>query len=65
MPGDTTTICDEEFVLIPVQEFEELVRDSERMAIARDYVSTEKYALLIVIAKILGVELPKAKEGEK
>ena len=63
MPGETTTICDEEYVLIPVQEFEELVRDSERMAIVRDYVSTEKYALLSVIAKMLGVELVKV--GEK
>ena len=65
MAGTTLTVTDAGMVIIPVWEYEELVRDSERLEIARNYVSAEKYASASVIAKILDVELAETKAGEE
>ena len=57
MAGATLTVSDGEKVLIPVCDYESLVRDSERLEIVMNYLRTEKYATVGVIARILGVEL--------
>lgn len=62
MAGATLTVSDGEKVLIPVYEYEELVRNSERLAIITNYVTNDKYPTLSTVEKILCVEKEKAGE---
>ena len=65
MAGATLTVTDAGMVMIPVWEYEELVRESERLGIVKNYVSTEKYASARLIANMLDVELAEEKAGEE
>ncbi len=62
MAGVTETITDAGMVMIPLWEYEELVRDSERLQVLKNFVSHTEYVskkdLLVMIS---GVE----KEGDE
>ncbi len=62
MAGATMTISDGEKVLVPVQEYEALVRDSERLAIITNYLTSDRYSTLGTVEALLGVEKEKAGE---
>ena len=62
MEGTTMTITDGGMVLIPVWEYEELVRESERLEIVANYLTNEKYPMIGTIGTILGIENEKAGE---
>ena len=47
---------EEKTVCISLAEYEQLVRDSERVAMLKNYVQGDKYVYAEVIKKILGVE---------
>lgn len=47
---------EERTVHISLDEYEQLVRDSERVAMLKNYVQGDKYVYAEVIKKILGVE---------
>ena len=47
---------EEKTVCISLAEYEQLVRDSEKVAMLRNYVKGDKYVYAEVIKKILGVE---------
>ena len=47
---------EERMVHISLDEYEQLVRDSERVAMLKNYVQGDKYVYAEVIKKILGVE---------
>lgn len=55
-------IREEEKVLVPVQEYEALVRDSERLAIITNYLTSDRYSTLGTVEALLGVEKEKAGE---
>ena len=52
-------------VSVPKPEYEELVRDSEQLAIVRRMVCKGKYFCQEDLKAILDVEEPQKKEGEK
>lgn len=54
-------IRSDEVVFVPRSEYEELIRDSERLAIVENYLTNEKYSVLGTVEKILGIE----KAGEE
>ena len=62
MVGATVTITDGGMVMIPVWEYEKLVRESERLAIITDYLTNEKYPIIGTVGTILGIEKEKAGE---
>ena len=62
MAGATVTITDGGMVMIPVWEYEELVRESERLAVVENYLAKEKYSTIGTVEKILGIEKEKAGE---
>ena len=47
---------EEKTVCISLAEYEQLVRDSEKVTMLRNYVQGDKYVYAEVIKKILGVE---------
>ena len=61
MAGATLTVSDGEKVLVPVYVYEELIRDSERLAMIENYLRSEKYTTLGTVETLLGVK----KEGEE
>lgn len=49
-------MLEEKTVYISLAEYEQLVRDSEKVTMLRNYVQGDKYVYAEVIKKILGVE---------
>lgn len=64
MAGATMTISDGEKVLIPVCEYERLVRDSERMEVVKNLVCKSSYVSRGDLLLVLGIEEP-GKAGEE
>lgn len=62
MEGATLTVTDAGTVNIPVWQYEELVRDSERLAMVTNYLTNEKYSTVGTLERILGIEKEKAGE---
>lgn len=62
MAGATLTITDAGMVMIPLLEYEELVRGSERMRVIENYVRRTDYASKKDLLFMLGVE---EKAGEE
>lgn len=56
MAGATLTVSDGEKVLIPVREYEALVRGSERLRVVENYVRRTDYASRKDLLFMLGVE---------
>lgn len=52
-------------VSVPKSEYEELVRDSEQLAVIRRMVSRGKYFCQEDLKAVLDVEEPQEKEGEE
>ena len=49
-------MLEEKTVCISLAEYEQLVRDSEKVAMLKNYVQGDEYVYIGVIKKILGVE---------
>ena len=59
-----TLIREEEKVMVPVHEYESLVRDSERMEVVKNLVCKSSYVSRGDLLLVLGIEEP-GKEGEE
>jgi hypothetical protein len=64
MAGTTMTISNGEGVLVPVYEYEQLVRDSERLSVVKNLVANSSYVGKGDLLLVLGVE-EEPKEQEK
>lgn len=63
MAETTITITDGGMVLIPVWEYEELVRDSERLGIVENYIRNTKYTVTNDLKIMLGIDVEP--DGER
>ena len=64
MAGATMAISDGEKVLVPVCEYERLVRDSERVEVVKNLVSKSSYVSRGDLLLVLGVD-EQEKAGEE
>lgn len=64
MAGATMTISNGEGVLVPVYEYEQLVRDSERLSVVKNLVANSSYVGKGDLLLVLGIE-EEPKEQEK
>lgn len=62
MAGATLTVTDAGMVMIPVWEYEELVRDSERLRVVENYTRRAEYVSKKDLLIMLSVE---EKAGEE
>ena len=62
MAGTTLTVTDAGMVMIPVWEYEELVRDSERLRVVENYTRRAEYVSKKDLLIMLSVE---EKAGEE
>lgn len=63
MAGATLTITDAGMVMISVLEYEELVRDSERLCIVENYIRNTKYTVTNDLKIMLGIDVEP--DGER
>lgn len=56
--------AEEATVTMPKSEYEELVRDSERLGVVKAMLEKDKYVAASTIRCVLGIEKEKEKEGD-